>query len=120
MNTCSLCWRDAIKRCVKKPRVKVRPFSHGKANHQVQVKPKKIKISERESKVSLEYIAERDNYICWLCKRRVDPTLRFPDRGAASRDHVYPKSRGGSDTESNIRLAHLGCNLDKGRKVMET
>ena len=33
---------------------------------------------------------------------------------SASMDHVIPLKLGGEDSEGNIRLAHLGCNLRRG------
>lgn len=54
---------------------------------------------------------ERDRWICWLCLESVDRSLigtRSPWR--PSLDHVEPRSLGGSNDESNLRLAHQWCN----------
>lgn len=61
-------------------------------------------------------IYERDGWTCQLCEGRVDPDAEvFADR--ASLDHIVPRSRGGSDESSNLRLAHVGCNARRGDRV---
>lgn len=45
--------------------------------------------------------------LCWLCGHG----------GADSVDHVIPRSRGGSLLDpSNLRPAHLRCNIQRGNK----
>jgi 5-methylcytosine-specific restriction endonuclease McrA len=34
----------------------------------------------------------------------------------ATRDHIRPRSRGGSDDEGNLQLAHAHCNRAKANK----
>ena len=58
-------------------------------------------------------IFERDGWICYLCERAVDRTLKHPDPESASLEHVIPLSRGGEHSQANVRLAHLHCNLTK-------
>jgi hypothetical protein len=41
-----------------------------------------------------------------LARRRYDPL-------AASIDHILPRSRGGTDDDSNLQITHLRCNLLK-------
>lgn len=62
-------------------------------------------------------IAERDNYICWLCDKPVDMSLEWPDPESPSVDHVVPLSLGGSDLKSNVKLAHLGENVTRGNRI---
>lgn len=62
-------------------------------------------------------IYERDGWVCQLCGDPVDPDAAPRTRGYASLDHVIPRSRGGSDEASNLRLAHMGCNADRGATV---
>lgn len=71
-------------------------------------------VSERYTR---QEIAERDEFVCWLCNEPVDMSLRHPDSRSASVDHVVPLSLGGDDLKSNVRLAHLGENLARGNRV---
>lgn len=64
-------------------------------------------------------IAARDSWLCALCGRPVDPELRWPDPLSASLDHVVPVSRGGSDEDDNVQLAHQRCNNRKYNKLLE-
>lgn len=58
-------------------------------------------------------IAERDGWLCGLCGKRVDSSLRHPDPMYGSIDHVVPLAAGGSNEMVNLQLAHLVCNLRK-------
>ena len=66
---------------------------------------------------SREDIFERDNWTCQLCQEPIVPALKWPDRWAASIDHVTPISHGGDDTPANVQAAHLTCNQSKGNRV---
>lgn len=60
-------------------------------------------------------IYERDAWTCWLCEELVDSDLigtRDPWR--PSLDHVIPRCDGGSDHESNLKIAHMWCNSVRG------
>lgn len=55
------------------------------------------------------WIWERDNKTCYLCHRAIqDWTSEHMHI-----DHVYPRAKGGSDREHNLRAAHPQCNLKK-------
>ncbi len=68
----------------------------------------------------LEEVYERDNGICYLCGEQCDWN-DYEERDGVivygnkypSRDHVIPKSKGGTNTWDNIRLAHRLCNSKK-------
>jgi HNH endonuclease len=60
-----------------------------------------------------EQIYERDHWKCWLCKKRIDKTYKYPHPQSASIDHVVPLSRGGTDTALNKLAAHLTCNVSR-------
>lgn len=52
----------------------------------------------------------RDGNLCWLCG------MPFSKQHGKkpSLDHVIPKSKGGSNRNENLRLAHSRCNRDRG------
>lgn len=62
-------------------------------------------------------IADRDGGRCGVCRRKVRLDLEWPHPRSASVDHIVPLSRGGDDTKSNVRLAHLRCNISQGNRV---
>lgn len=62
----------------------------------------------------------RDGWICQLCHDPVDATLHHSDDWAASLDHIVPRSRGGDDTDANLRLAHRWCNAVRGDETYYT
>ncbi|MBR9834336.1 MAG: HNH endonuclease [Alphaproteobacteria bacterium] len=50
-----------------------------------------------------------------MLKNRFDaPHARIWARQRATLDHIRPKSKGGSDAEDNLQLAHARCNKLKG------
>lgn len=64
-----------------------------------------------------EVIAERDGFICHLCNEPVDMSLSRRSHFGATLDHVIPISKGGLDTEANVKLAHWICNVRKSDKL---
>lgn len=62
-------------------------------------------------------VFEKDGWVCQLCGGAIDPSLPWPDRMAASVDHIVPISLGGDDTFDNVQAAHSGCNSSKGNRV---
>jgi 5-methylcytosine-specific restriction endonuclease McrA len=61
-------------------------------------------------------IFERDGWVCQLCLEPVDPSLAWPDGLSKSLDHIVPLAFGGSHSRENTQLAHLVCNIKKGRR----
>lgn len=59
------------------------------------------------------------NWTCGICGNTIEKTLRVPDYGAATLDHIIPLSKGGKHERSNVTAAHLGCNERKGDLTME-
>lgn len=43
-------------------------------------------------------------------------SLRYPDPLSPTVEHLVPRSRGGSDDLSNLRVAHHTCNVRKGNR----
>jgi hypothetical protein len=70
--------------------------------------------SLQNSEVAAMY-AGRDRWTCHLCGEEVsDDPMIWTDKSKPSLDHIIPRSEGGDDYPSNIRLAHLSCNKARG------
>lgn len=54
-------------------------------------------------------LAERDNYTCAYCQKKVE---KFHI------DHIYPKSKGGKHIAENLITSCVSCNLAKGNKIL--
>lgn len=75
--------------------------------------------------ITLEKLALRDNDICQICGEPVDWDDYIEINGTRicgdrypSKDHIYPKSKGGVTSWSNMQLAHRKCNTLKNDKVI--
>ncbi len=83
-------------------------------NRRKNVKRRAARIRGREIEsepFTTREIAERDNWICHLCKRKV--TKRELPKGhprSATIDHLIPVSADGDDVRANVALAHWSCN----------
>ena len=61
---------------------------------------------------------------CWLCvldgkglwRSRINLRLKWPHPRCFTRDHVIPRSRGGTNDISNQRGAHKICNELRGNR----
>ena len=58
----------------------------------------------------------RDKWTCGICKREIDPDLKWPAPMAASLDHILALAAGGDHSLVNVQAAHLVCNLRKGAR----
>jgi hypothetical protein len=61
-------------------------------------------------------IGERDGWMCWLCQTAVDPAAPLNGKDGPTVDHVVPLAEGGSDDDSNVRLAHRSCNCRRRQR----
>lgn len=52
-------------------------------------------------------VYNRDGYTCKRCERSLDLTI----------DHIWPRSRGGGDTEDNLQTLCRSCNSRKGARI---
>jgi hypothetical protein len=68
--------------------------------------------------VSLDYIGNRDKWICHLCNEKIDKNLSGRNPLMPSLDHILPLSKGGEHSNKNVRISHLRCNLKKNNKVV--
>lgn len=53
-------------------------------------------------------------WTCHLCWKPIDPHRRFPDKLAATVDHIIPLCQGGQHIWSNVQPSHAVCNFAKG------
>lgn len=70
----------------------------------------KLNLLWEQEKVLIESTGQYERY-CHLCERPMY-------RGDASIDHIVPKSLGGGNDISNLKLAHKICNGRKGNALM--
>jgi predicted nucleic acid-binding Zn ribbon protein len=61
-------------------------------------------------------ICLRDGWVCQICAKPVDKTLKHPDSLSASMDHIIQVAWGGTNDPDNLRLTHLVCNQRRQRK----
>lgn len=71
-----------------------------------------------DKRITHEEVAERDNFVCYLCDAVVDMSLPRTSKLGATLDHVIPVSKGGEDCLENLRLAHWICNIRKSDKIL--
>lgn len=69
--------------------------------------------------MQLADLAARDGWWCWLCGGEIDPTAPANSAGSGTVDHLVPRSRGGGNEPSNLRLAHRRCNVRRGSHLPE-
>lgn len=67
-------------------------------------------------KVDLRWLAKRDSNRCHLCRRKVRWDVHSQHNLYPSRDHLVPRSQGGSDDVANLALAHRVCNSRRGAR----
>jgi 5-methylcytosine-specific restriction endonuclease McrA len=98
-------------------RIKPSPWDERRrSNDQLRRARKK---GARVERVLVEVVAERDGYVCGICREAVDMGLAHPDPYSRSLDHIIPLARGGAHSYDNTQLAHLRCNVSKGARVPE-
>lgn len=76
--------------------------------------------------ITLTKLYLRDELICWLCGKPCDyDDYYVNDNGVTivgkqypSIDHVIPLAKGGLHAWSNVKLAHKGCNEQKGDRII--
>jgi 5-methylcytosine-specific restriction endonuclease McrA len=76
--------------------------------------PKRRRLYRNGEQIDRLSVFERDNWICYLCNQTIDSTLRFPDRMAATIEHIIPLALGGTHTYDNVAASHALCNFKKG------
>lgn len=54
---------------------------------------------------------------CHICGDVIDKSLKWPDPGAYTTDHIVPINLGGGDNVENLAPAHFACNRAKSDKL---
>jgi len=109
-------WRDANREQEnKKARERSRLFPEkGRSRRQRRRACLRDRIIEKFLDIE---IFERDNYICGLCHKAIDPLLRHPHPLSVSLDHIIAIANGGDHTCDNVQASHLVCNQSKGNRI---
>lgn len=63
-------------------------------------------------------IYERDGWTCQICGNTAATEYRHDDPMSPTLDHIVPRSKGGPDTDENLRLAHAVCNSHRGTETV--
>ena len=90
--------------------VKRHPEKTAEYNH----KRRTVTRGTHVEKVNVFVLADRDNWICGICHKPIDPTLTYPNHGYRSVDHIIPIIMGGLHSYDNTRIAHWICNVRRG------
>lgn len=73
--------------------------------------------TQRERAELTDRIGDRDGWVCQICRRRVSrAAYSHADPMSKTLDHIIPRSHGGSDDPSNLRIAHQRCNSRRGNR----
>lgn len=72
---------------------------------------------KRGDKIFAVEVFEHYNWTCNICSEKIDRNLRFPNKRAATIDHIVPLSRGGQHVWDNVMPAHAECNFKKGNTI---
>ena len=70
-------------------------------------------ISKKRFRELCQYAVHYHFCYCYLCGQPITDGQNW------NLDHVFPKSRGGKSTVSNLRPTHYWCNSAKGNMTIE-
>ena len=62
-------------------------------------------------------LLERDGSDCGICGHAIDMDIRDRQPQSRSVDHILPRSLGGDEEITNLRLAHLICNIKRQNRI---
>lgn len=85
--------------------------------HQVinRAQPSKFPFPSLQNPQVREMYARRDKWICHLCKQMIpESAVGRLNSEDPSCDHLIPRSKGGTDAPSNIKITHSSCNKARG------
>lgn len=61
-------------------------------------------------------VYDRDQWICGICRKKVNRTSHYNAIDAPTLDHIVPIARGGAHLYANVQCAHRICNAGKGAR----
>jgi 5-methylcytosine-specific restriction endonuclease McrA len=65
--------------------------------------------------IRITFLMNRDGQACTICGVQLDRHIKDnKSREYISFDHIVPRSHGGDSELKNLRLAHQGCNWERG------
>lgn len=64
--------------------------------------------------VALHDVGERDGWMCYICQKPIDPSVKWPHRLAPTLDHIVALANGGLHENANCAAVHHSCNSSKG------
>jgi 5-methylcytosine-specific restriction endonuclease McrA len=74
------------------------------------INPKRHQYTKNGDLIDKYDVFEFYDWTCIICDEEIDKTVKWPDPGCATLEHVIPLSRGGTHTWDNVAPAHLLCN----------
>lgn len=110
-------WRAALGAFIKyvnqEPQA-VQEIISEKNSSEISASQTPLAVTPRSISLSLRYkVLSRDRFRCVICGRSPakEPTIELHV------DHIFPWSKGGQNTEENLRTLCFDCNLGKGAKI---
>ena len=77
-------------------------------------------MANKISKTKRERILKRDNYTCQICgKKVIYEGVNFYSPDFYNIDHIIPLSKGGKNSDDNLRVTCRKCNCSKGNRQLE-
>jgi hypothetical protein len=64
-------------------------------------------------------VIDRMGTTCGICGDPIDVSVRHPNPGSPTVDHIVPMARGGSHTWDNVQPAHMYCNSVKSDRDLD-
>lgn len=113
-------FQSQCKRCIRKTRQERR--AAGKdviAEAAASRKRRALQHGARFERYSSQEIADRDGWVCQICRKRIGRKFTFPHPRSLSIDHIIPISCGGDDVRVNVQAAHLTCNMSKNNRGID-
>jgi 5-methylcytosine-specific restriction endonuclease McrA len=73
--------------------------------------------NNHQRKAMFRYLRSIGGAYCGICGEKMNLLCARTDPEGATIDHIVPRAEGGTDSRSNLRLAHKRCNENRGRTL---